>query len=155
MRKMERLTRDDLRALGVISVNWIEEEHRYEVIRLWKRAHEGKGKYAKTRLTKLRPCKTVSRRKYAPDGVGMNVCLHAGRKQNTYALGKFVYAWFVGEVPEGYGVVSCKRGEPDEYKLENLSLKSKADLESNKSAGNQYFSKKWGVNIKDQSGLEE
>lgn len=34
MRKMERLTRDDLRALGVISVNWIEDEHRYEVIRL-------------------------------------------------------------------------------------------------------------------------
>lgn len=106
-------------------------------------------------MTKLRPCKTVSKRKYAPDGVGMNVCLHAGRKQNTYALGRFVYAWFHGEVPEGYGVVSRKRGQPEEYKLENLYLDTKENLESNKMPGNQYFSKKWGVNIKDQSGLVE
>ena len=146
MRKMERLTRDDLRALGVVDVNWIEEEHRYEVIRLWKRVHVGKsGKYAKLRKTIINPCPTRSKRKYAPDGKGMNVCLHAGKKQNSFALGRFIYAWFYGEVPEGFGVASRKRGQPDEYKLENLYLRSKADLESNKPAGNQYFSEKWNI----------
>lgn len=88
MRSCNELTKQMLLDLGVISVNWIPEENRYEVVRLWRR---GKKK-AKPYLTKIKPCATVSRRVFAPDGVGYNVCLFGDGHQHSFALGKFVYA---------------------------------------------------------------
>lgn len=144
MRHMNKLTFQDLFNWGIRSVNWNEKTGTYEIIRLWKRRVKG-GYTDKPKLSKLHPIKVFSKRKYAPDGEGMMVGISVNCEMHNITLGRLVYAWFKGEVPENFGVCSKRKGEKDEYKLENLYILPKHILESEKQKGNQYFSEKWNI----------
>lgn len=140
MRQMKQLTRDQLLKVGVVSVNWLEDENDWEVIRMWY-----KNKSKKKRLTKKRCQVTGQKHKYAPDGEYNIMILSAKQDTIRTTIARIVYAWYFGEVPENYSVGFIDDSRPDKYALDNLKLVSKEEIERHKNKGNQYYSTKWNI----------
>lgn len=102
----ERLTRNDLIEHGVVDV---QNEDIYV--------------HGKRRIRKLPVAKIIPKRKYVESKVYPMVQFVSRKtgKNISFAVARIVYAWYMGEVPEGYSVFHIDH-DPFNNDLSNLEL---------------------------------
>ena len=108
------LSRRDLERMGIINVNYDCMLNKYYIIRHTKR----KGinyEYIKyeTRMKKVYKC--------VPPVIKRAFTFKYNGQSKSIQLGRLLYAWWVGDIPEGMEV-AFKDGNTDNFTLTNLEL---------------------------------
>ena len=117
-----KLTRQMLEEMGFTSVVWDNEKKEYWIDRYWYTSGRADTKLPRKKVHKrIKTVMLKAKRKYVHDNYypgisfgyeGHNICL---------SLSKFLYAWFKGDVPEGYVVDHIDNNHFNNV-LDNLQL---------------------------------
>lgn len=123
MERNQRLTRKELEDLGVLDL--LFDGKRWGVTRLWwKCGARGPSRTEDKKIKKEIWEKYVpSKHKYSSDKTYPVITFSKGPKEGNLCVvvSRLVYAWYNGEVPEGY-VVDHINNDPFDNRLENLQL---------------------------------
>lgn len=100
-----RLTRQMLEEMGFTSVVWDDETKEYWINRYWYNAGRADTKHPRKKVHKrIKTIILTAKRKYVQDNAYPGLSFGYGGHNVSLSLSKFLYAWFKGEVPEGYVV---------------------------------------------------
>ena len=110
------LSKQDLIDMGIERVYWDGE---WIVLRYWfKNNSKSKKEHTRVKITQA-----IRRHKYGPDRVYDKVQFSYRGTSMAIPLGRFLYAWFKGDIPEG-AVVDHHINDPKNNSLDNLRLLS-------------------------------
>ena len=122
-----KLTREMLEDMGFTSVVWDDESKEYWINRYWYASGRADTKLPRKKVHKR--IKTIilkAKRKYVQDNFYPGISFSYDGHNMCLSLSKFLYAWFKGEVPEGY-VVDHIDNNHFNNTLDNLQLLTVAD----------------------------
>lgn len=111
----KRLTKEMLEEWGIKDFIYDKKTNQWTVIRLWKVPGHSKKIVEK----EIHPSLTVARHKYGRDIYYYMIAMSINGKTVGYGLHRALYAWFYGEVPEGYDIAHMNNDSLDN-RLENL-----------------------------------
>ena len=117
----KRLTREMLEDLGIYAVYWDIQNQEWWVDRYWYKNNSKNKRHIHLKIS-LAVCK----HKYTQDKVYPAIVFSYKSKTQIFPLGRFIYAWFYGDVPEGM-VVDHVDNDPFNNRVENLQLLSPED----------------------------
>lgn len=109
-----QLTRSMLKEMGFHEITWDDKENKWIIDRYW---HNRKSKVKKH--TFIKTTVATCKHKYTTDKTYPTITFSYNNKGYCYPLARFIYAWFNGEIKEGW-VVDHIDNNPFNNRLENL-----------------------------------
>lgn len=93
------LTKQELQDAGIINVYYNNSSKTWEVIRYWYKNNSKSKNFAKIKITMA-----CGKHKYRPDKYYPKVTFCASQIRYNIPLSRLIYAWFNGDIPDGYVV---------------------------------------------------
>lgn len=111
------LSKQDLMDFGIVSIYWDKHTNNWAIIRDW---YKNNSK-TKTTLYKLQICDVTTKHKYTGDKSYPKVQFNWKNRSYAFPLSRVIYAWFKGDIPDGY-VIDHKNNDPYDNTLDNLQM---------------------------------
>ena len=111
------LTRQELLDMGIYSINWNRDKQEWWIDRYW---YKNNSKTIKVH-THVKIHNIVAEHKYGKTKVYPKVQFGYKNKPTGIPLGRIIYVWFIGDVPDGY-VVDHIDNDPFNNDIRNLQL---------------------------------
>ena len=133
----KKLTKQELIDAGFTEVKYINDQWR--IFRRW-RKYNSKEKFD----TEIKVTLACGKHKYRPDLYYEKITYSLNGKAINIPLSRFIYAWFNGDIPDGY-VVDHVNGDSFDNRPENLQLLTVGDnLKRRFESGEEERIKQWG-----------
>ena len=133
----KKLTKQELLDAGFTDVKYIDNQWR--VFRRW-RKNSSKEKID----TEIKVTLACGKHKYRPDLYYHKITYSFNRKVINIPLSRFIYAWFKGDIPDGY-IINHINGNSFDNRPENLQLLTVGDnLKRRFESGEEERIKQWG-----------
>lgn len=111
------LTKQDLEDMGIVNVTFIPENNEWIIERDWFRNNS---KTIKDHAV-LKVSTIVKEHKYGQTKIYPKVQFNCKGKTYAIPLSRFAYAWFIGDIPDGY-VIDHIDNDPFNNSIDNLQM---------------------------------
>ena len=101
--------------------------------------------FKKHKLIDQAICDARGKRTYATDSFRKIISFRYEGKTINISLAKFIYVYFTKKDVEANYYACINENLADPYLVENITIKSKEEVERHKNKGNQYHSEKWHI----------
>ena len=134
----KKLTKQELLDAGFTDVKYIDNQWR--VFRRW-RKNSSKEKFD----TEIGITLACRKHKYRPDKYYHKITYSLNGKAINIPLSRFIYAWFKGDIPDGY-IITHINGDSFDNRPENLQLITVGDnLKRRFESNEEERIKQWGI----------